>query len=67
MHAVTRFLFKQLVIFLTLAIVLLFGNLYLQAAEMAEQDSPQDCVQLYLQYPSNQRCTNQWGTCTVDV
>lgn len=67
MRAVTRFLFKQLVIFLTLAIVLLFGNVSLQAAEMAEQDSPQDCVQLYLQYPPYQRCTDQWGACTGDA
>jgi hypothetical protein len=67
MRAVTRFLLKQLIIFLTLAVVLLFANLSLQAAEMAEQDSPQDCVQLYLQYPPYERCTNQWGTCTVEA
>lgn len=67
MRAVTKLLFKQLVIFLTLTLVLIYGNLYLQAEEMAEQDSPQHCVQLYLQYPPYQRCTDQSGACTSDA
>jgi hypothetical protein len=66
MRAVTRFLLKQLAIGIGLALALLFGNLALQAAEMAEQDSPQDCQMLYLQYPPYQRCTDQWGGCTDD-
>lgn len=66
MWAVTRFLIKQLAIGIALALALLFANLALQAAEIPEQDSPQDCQMLYMNYPPYQRCTDQWGGCSLD-
>ena len=53
MHFLTRFILRYLTITLTIFVALIVANLSLQGREVAEQDSPTDCRELYWEYPRN--------------
>lgn len=64
MRAISKFMLKYLLLTLMLLLGGLVFNLHAIASEVPEQDSPQDCKNLY-QYTHNYRqCTNRLGVCT---
>lgn len=64
MRTISKFMLKYLLLTLLISLAILIFNLHAIASEVPEQDSPQDCKNLY-QYTHNYRqCTNRLGLCT---
>lgn len=64
MRAISKFMLKYLLLTLVLALAGLVFSLHAIASEVPEQDSPQDCTNLYQYSHDYRQCTNRLGLCT---